>query len=651
MTTFNTRKHPIYTGFGHFLLSNVDRSISHALSTIKFIFSDMDESNIYYICLGTDQPQIIQRAILTAIKSEIPPQGNDEALTNILQNELQSLQWDKLLIIISKQALENPHWKSLELKYESIIPDLSDIEDQKLGSIAIFEHRKDVAALAQEKKNEVDIIFSLINDSGNSSLTVEKHLENKSRIFSFSKLKKFFGKFKSPEKEQREINPQDHSTPGPNERHLSDIIDRPYDTDEEDSSRYDNFYTPSKKVNFNNTVSKRSISPIFDSRTNRTNLTENQSFLGHSSSCDTTRCRDYRKKVSMRLNAQIDIPNFDPLEDLVDLVIEKLKLINTDLAVDQEQLIYSFCYKNGLGDTHVTLSNYQRSDLKEFSKILRQRFGTNEASAASRFNAIKMKSDEDENDLMNRIVQLANLMKRKPINTPLDRSEAFFIREKFISSLNDPTIRLLLRQMNTDPDELVGRARELRLAKQTEQRAEKHLPTQIVALTRRIDELEMKRLECSHCGRSHHSNECRENPKGKAEYRKTQQGQRRPRNYVHFDERGRNINYQNFRPQNNIHHSRSQNNFRNFRPEDNFYNHRPQNNPRQGYPNRPRFYSDDNQRYHRGYSSRRDNYFHHDRNSNREPNRREYNQHGSFLTNNYTRENSRENSHENEYYS
>ena len=253
----------------------------------------------------------------------------------------------------------------------------------------------------------------------------------------------------------------------------------------------------------------------------------------------------------MRINASIDIPQFDPEEDLIDLVLEKLRLINEDLLVDPEQVIYSFCHKNGLSDTHVGLSPAQRSDLSEFAKVLKQRFGTSEASAANRFNSIRMRAGEDENDLMVRITQIANLMKKRPINALVDKSDQFFLREKFISSLPDPTIRLLLRQMDVSPSDLVRKARNLRLAKETENRADTSVPNQLVALTHRIRELESAKLECDFCGRNHSSVDCRENAKGKANYNKTVNGERKPKKYVHFDENGQNLTFppnQNSRP-------------------------------------------------------------------------------------------------------
>ena len=543
----------------------------------------MSELNHYFLCHGTAQPAAIQRAILSSLKTDIPERDPDVA--DQFQSELSNLNWEKLLFIVSHKAFSNQHWQSLGLVIERNITDLNELDHIPLGCISLYEKSSDVPSQSREQDSQSDIILSMIKNDDTPCLTVEQKYK-KSSISTLSKLKKILlGKMTSSESKL-----QRHSTPKP-----ADTTQKTRDVppseeadhlSSDDDSKYDNinFHTPIRQVNFSSNVSHHPIPP----RDPRQNHQPHDSCMHHNLSCNTTRCSE-RKKTTMRLNAQIQIPSFDPETDLVDLVIEKLKLINSDLAVDAEQVIYSFCYKNSLSDTHVGLSSLQRSDINEFAKVLRERFGTTEATAASRFNNIRMRSGEDESDLMTRICQISNLMKRKPINAISDSSDTFFLREKFISCLPDPAIRLLLRQMDVAPKDLVRRARELRLAKETEKRQENHIPSQIVALTQRVKELETNQTMCKFCGRNHHSDDCRDNAKGKANFNKTQNGQRKPRRYVHFDESGRETSAPRQDTRNGYSQHHPQNHFRpRFNSNQSYYHDQPYHIP-YGYQNQGHF--------------------------------------------------------------
>ena len=530
----------------------------------------MSEFNHYFLCDGTAQPATIQRAILSSLKTEIPE--HDSEVADQLQQEVQTLNWEKFLFIVSPGAFLNPHWDSLGLVIEKTISDLNELDDIPLGCISLYEKRSDVPAQLKDQDPQSDIIMSIIKPDNTTSITVEQKYK-KSPTSSLSRFKKILGKISGSDPK-----PKNQSTPRPpgplssRDRNAENSSERdPNELSSDDDSRYDNinYHTPIRqKVNFSSVVSQHSIPP----REPVSKNSPSDSYMNHNLSCNTTRCHE-RKKTMMRLNAQIEIPSFDHEIDLVDLVIEKLRLITTDLQVDSEQVIYSFCYKNSLSDTHVGLSSAQRSNIDEFGKILKQRFGTTEAAAASRFNNIRMRSGEDESDLMSRICQISNLMKRKPINTVIDNADSYFLREKFISCLPDPTIRLLLRQMDVTPKDLVRRARELRLAKETEKRHENHLPSQIVALTQRVQELETDRLTCKFCGRNHHSDDCRDNAKGKANFNKTQNGQRKPKRYVHFDESGRQMSNPHQNTRRGHSHRYHQNRFRpRFQPNQNYFN-------------------------------------------------------------------------------
>ena len=503
----------------------------------------MGDSNQYFLCEGAVQPIPIQKALLAAIKTDVP--ALDGEVADQLQSELTNLGWEKILFIVSQKAFNSIHWASLSLKIDTTVTDLNSLETTPLGSVAIYERKSDIPIQAgKDSDGQVDIILTIVDEENKSVLMVEQKLSQKSKESAFIRFKKFVSKIKNGEKSRLST-----STPkvDKDEKHFSDLLEAHSSGEEE--SQYDNFFTPTRRVNFDETTIRGPPNSHPPAQP-RPSDTSNNSFLGHSLGCDTTRCRD-RKRTTMRLNAQIDIPQFDPEEDIVDLVIEKLKLISEDLMVDSEQVIYGFCHKNGLSDMHVGLSQSQRSNLSEFAKVLRSRFGTSEASAANRFNAIRMRNGEDENDLMVRITQISNLMKRRPINAPLDKNDQFFLREKFISCLPDPTIRLLLRQMDVPPTDVIWRARSLRLAKDIENRADSSVPHQLVTLTQRVRELESAKIECEHCGRNHHSTDCRENAKGKANYNKTVNGERKPKKYVHFDEYGQNLTFphnQNFRP-------------------------------------------------------------------------------------------------------
>ena len=158
----------------------------------------MGDSNQYFICDGAVQPIAIQRALLSAIKTDIP--SLDAEVADQLQSELENLGWEKLLFIVTQKAFSNNHWATLGLQIDSTITDLNTLENVPLGSIAIYERKSDIPDIQSESDNQVDIILSISDVHNNPAVTVEQKLAPKSKESAFIRFKKFVSKIKNGDK-------------------------------------------------------------------------------------------------------------------------------------------------------------------------------------------------------------------------------------------------------------------------------------------------------------------------------------------------------------------------------------------------------------------------------------------------------------------
>ena len=527
----------------------------------------MNQPYHYYLCDATVQPIPIQKALLTSLSSTSVE--SDEQVKTDLQKVLQELKWTSILVIVADKAVKNQHWETLNLAVNKTLTNLDEINEITGGSVIIYELQTDIPFESQAGENG-DIVWTLINDSNTPAITVRQKLAETPRTSLWSRLKKIISP-KRHDKTHSETSNQKvipASTPKNDAKFGKILSDNELSDDE--GSEYENasrFFTPDRRVGFE-------PNPPSIRRKN-----DRQSYLLHNSSCNTTRCCE-KKKIGMRMSAQIEIPIFDQDETIIDMVIEKLRFIHEQLGVESEQIIFAFCSKNNLSDTHLSLNNAQKSSIDEFAEVLRERFGTSEASAANKFGAIQMRSNEDESDLMARIKHIFNLMKRKEINSPVDKGDEYFLKEKFISSLTDPSVRLLLRQTNVNFKDLVKTARDLRQAKDTESKMTEKASERslLIALSKRVDELELGPTVCDHCGRNHLNSQCRENEKGKAQYRKQKNGSNKPKAYVHFNESGQRENPTNkkkadSKPQPNQNNQTQPNNYQNYNmvPQNQFH--------------------------------------------------------------------------------
>ena len=306
----------------------------------------------------------------------------------------------------------------------------------------------------------------------------------------------------------------------------------------------------------------------------------------------------YQSKATVKIGTQLKIPSFKKGYDDAFEALDKLDAIKMMHSLDDSTIISCFLQESDMTDLLLSLSRAELSDLTAFRQQFLLRYGDSQSAAATRFSTLSQKATEDETSFLTRIQRTFNLLRAQPPNSALGLGDKQIVRERFLSGLKDPSIRLKLREENVLFHNLVSRARELRNAKESEDQASSSDLTAVVAsLTARLDKMSAQLNNCNWCGRGHHSSQCRANAKARAEYNKVKQGQRRPQNYVSFDT-NEHSNNNRWNENSNLYHQhnyRGQNKNSQFRGNNNRGNNYRGNNHR-GYNNKGNNYRGNNYR-------------------------------------------------------
>ena len=128
------------------------------------------------------------------------------------------------------------------------------------------------------------------------------------------------------------------------------------------------------------------------------------------------------------------------------------------------------------------------------------------------------------------MARLTRMWQRIKRTATLDDGDKLVIRDRFLSALRDPAIRLKLRESNATFEELPDLARRLRSAREVEdsQPSTINLMYEIKTLREEVEKLRF-RTPCSKCGLGHDESECRANSKQKAQHNKSVRFGRTPR--------------------------------------------------------------------------------------------------------------------------
>ena len=165
----------------------------------------------------------------------------------------------------------------------------------------------------------------------------------------------------------------------------------------------------------------------------------------------------YRRPV-VRISTMLPSEDADAEE-----TIEALRDIQM-LGYNEMEVIAAYLgSSDSFRDLRMGLSNDQKTSLARFAEVLRERKPVDPDIAQARFDNIKQKYGEDEMDLWFRCVRLFNMSNDRPPNMAVGRMGQHAIRGRFISALRSDDISDKLRLDKVPYEQLVARARELRL--------------------------------------------------------------------------------------------------------------------------------------------------------------------------------------------
>ena len=227
----------------------------------------------------------------------------------------------------------------------------------------------------------------------------------------------------------------------------------------------------------------------------------------------------------------ITLPSFNPQSDSIEEVLAKLQKVIPLYGNPEAQrmatptIIFNFLQASNLDHLILNLTADQLNDFTQFKEAMLKRYAR--VSPATDFYITNQSIGELEADLMARLTRMWQRIKR---TATLDDGDKLVIRERFLSALRDPAIRLKLRESNATFEELPDLARRLRSAREVEdsQPSTINLMYEIKTLREEVEKLRF-RTPCSKCGLGHDESECRANSKQKAQHNKSVRFGRTPR--------------------------------------------------------------------------------------------------------------------------
>ena len=165
----------------------------------------------------------------------------------------------------------------------------------------------------------------------------------------------------------------------------------------------------------------------------------------------------YRRPV-VRISTMLPSEDADA-EETIDALRDIMRLGYNEMEVIAAYLGSSDSFR----DLRMSLSYGQKTSLQKFADVLRERKPIDPDIAQARFENIKQKFGEDEMDLWFRCVRLFNMSNGLPQNMAIGRVGQNAVRGRFINALRSDEISDKLRLDKVPYDQLVSRARELRL--------------------------------------------------------------------------------------------------------------------------------------------------------------------------------------------
>ena len=330
----------------------------------------------------------------------------------------------------------------------------------------------------------------------------------------------------------------------------------------------------------------------------------------------------------------LKMPTFSPDTESVVEVLDKLEKILPLKGNQNQAVIMNFIQNSGLDHLLLSLTNEELTSFEKFRTAMTKRYS--QANSATQFYLISQIMGEHELDLLARIQRAWLRMKG---NKSFAETDKGIVAERFISALNDPQIRLKLRELAPAYSEIAEKARQLRLAKEHEENQPSQIKEQLTLLTKEIEKL---KLTCKHCGLGHETENCMANQKMKAQFNKAERSERPRQNYKHFkthiQKAGIRDKYQKVNFPSAIKDQRNWVNYRqnrnNFRRNNMTYNNRSMENNRMNrnqnvyglyQRNKPNTFKSNNSRYNGNIQNKR-NYRPYNRNNN------QYTKHNTYFT-------------------
>ena len=203
--------------------------------------------------------------------------------------------------------------------------------------------------------------------------------------------------------------------------------------------------------------------------------------------------------ISDKLSAPAFRVDFDDAHETMNTMQKLIGILGEDSV---GTLILKFCNQNNLHHLIANLSQESLTSFPKFKEEFLKRYSYTDCSQS--FLTINQNPGEDEYDLLERCKRRILIMRDDgDLQTELTRSESHLIRERFLSSLSDPAIRMKLRaEVNASIEELVKQARAIRKAQEFENK----------------NVVNSVQPSCFKCGWAHHTSQCRASPKTKAAY-------------------------------------------------------------------------------------------------------------------------------------
>ena len=234
-----------------------------------------------------------------------------------------------------------------------------------------------------------------------------------------------------------------------------------------------------------------------------------------------------RPQVSQAGKLTLKMPTFSPDTDNVREVLDKLERILPMTGHQTQAVIINFIQNSGLDHLLLSLTNDEIDDFQKFKKAMISRYSQD--NDATQFYLISQAAGEHELDLLARIQRAWLRLKGDPT---FGRSDEGIVSERFITALNDPQIRLKLRESLPEYRKIAEKARQLRLAKEHEENQPGPIKEQLSFLTKEIEKL---KLNCKKCGLGHETKDCRANQKMKTQFNKHKNNNYQRNNLRHFE--------------------------------------------------------------------------------------------------------------------